>query len=116
MRTIRFDDPHRRRHFDFFRRMDQPHFSITAHVDVTELRRIGNLKLTPAIVYCLARAANEIAELRRRIRDDDVVEHDVVHPSFAVKTDVSDLFSFCEVRYRPSMLDFMTDAAARMEE
>jgi chloramphenicol O-acetyltransferase type A len=116
MRIVRFDDPHRRKHFEFFRRMDQPHFSITANVDVTELRRRGDLKLTPAIVYCLARAANEIPELRRRIRGDEIVEHDVVHPSFAVKTDVSDVFSFCEVPYRASIEGFIADALLRMEE
>jgi chloramphenicol O-acetyltransferase type A len=116
MKTIRFEDPHRRKHFDFFSKMDQPHFSITANVDVTELRRNRDLKLTPAIVYVLSRAANEIAELRRRIRGAEVVEHDVVHPSFAVRTDVSDVFSFCEVPYRPSMSEFIADAMVRMEE
>ena len=116
MRIIRFEDPHRRKHFEFFRGLDQPHFSVTANVDVTELRRNRELKLTPAIVYVLARAANELAELRWRIRGDEVVEHDVVHPSFAVRTDVSDVFSFCEVAYRPSMEEFIADAVVRMEE
>jgi chloramphenicol O-acetyltransferase type A len=118
VKRIQFDDPHRRKHFDFFRRMDQPHFSITANVDVTELRRqlrTHDLKLTPVIVYCLARAANQIPELRRRIRGDEIVEHEVVHPSFAVKTARSDVFSFCEVPFRADLFDFAADAAVRME-
>jgi chloramphenicol O-acetyltransferase type A len=115
MKIIVFDDPHRRKHFEFFRRMDQPHFSVAANVDVTALRKRHDLKLTPAIVYCLARAANEIPELRRRIRGEEIVEHDVVHPSFTVRTDVSDAFSFCEVPYRESLVEFIADAAERME-
>lgn len=115
MRVIRFDDPHRRRHFDFFRRMDQPHFSITANVEVTALRRRAGLRLTPAVVYCLTRAANEIPELRQRIRGDEVVEHEVVHPSFTVATGASNVFSFCEVPYRPAFGEFVEDAARRME-
>lgn len=116
MRIIRFDDPHRRRHFELFHGMDQPHFSITANVDVTALRQNRNLELTPTIVHCLTRAANEIPELRRRIRGDDVVEHDVVHPSFTVRTDVSDVFSFCEVPYSESITDFIADAVEKMKE
>ncbi len=34
MKRIPFDSPHRRKHFEFFNRMDQPHFSICAEVGV----------------------------------------------------------------------------------
>jgi hypothetical protein len=61
MRTIVFTNPHRRKHYEFFRRMDQPHFGITANVQIpTFLRYIRERQVpfTPAVVYCIARAAN----------------------------------------------------------
>ena len=34
MKEVEFNDPHRKKHFDFFRKMDQPHFNITANVEI----------------------------------------------------------------------------------
>lgn len=118
MKTITFADAHRRKHFAFFRNMDQPHFNIVANVDITTF--LGTVKaqplpFTPAMVYLLARAANEIAVFRWRIRGQEVVEHPSVHPSFTVSTDVSDVFSFCTVDYHPSAPVFLADALATME-
>ena len=96
MKNISFDHPHRRAHFDFFNQMTNPHFNICANVDVTKLLDFSkreNLPITPTIVFFIAKAANEIKEFRWRIRDGQVVEHEEVHPSFSVYTDVADVFS-----------------------
>ena len=119
MKTITFDDPHRRRHFEFFRNMDQPHFNITANIEITGL--LKNIKekgwsFTPVIVYYLSRTANEIPEFRQRIREDRVVEHERVHPSFTVLTEVSTVFSFCEVKYRPDLNSFLQTAQQRVDQ
>lgn len=118
MKTITFADAHRRKHFDFFRNMDQPHFNIVANVDITAFLhtvKVQQLPFTPAMVYLLARAANEIAVFRWRIRGQEVVEHASVQPSFTVSTDVSDVFSFCTVDYHPSAAVFLADALATIE-
>lgn len=119
VRTIEFTDPHQRRHFEFFHSMNHPHWSICADVEVgpwIAMARDRGHKITPAIVYLLARAANDVPQLRRRIRGDEVVEHDVVHPTFSVATDVAEAFSFCHVPFGADLGDFVACATRRMRE
>lgn len=118
MRTIDITNPHRRRHFNLFRAMSHPHFNVCANVDVGRwlaATREQDLKTTPSIVFLLASVANEIPELRQRIRGEELVEHPVVHPSFSVRTEVADVFSFCEVKFNPNPRDFVQRAEQRME-
>lgn len=117
MKYIRFDDPHRQKHFDFFNRMSSPHFSLTAPLDITKwlhsLKAQG-LPFTPAMAYLLASAANEIPAFRWRIRGQSVVEHEQVSPSFTVQTAASSVFSFCTVEYHPSPRAFLRRAQQQM--
>jgi chloramphenicol O-acetyltransferase type A len=120
MRAIKFDNDHRQKHFDFFRRMDQPHFGITAEVDITgfldHVRKSPTLRFTPAMVYLIGRAAMEVRPFRWRLRGDEVVEHDVLRPSFAVPTSGSDVFSFCTVTWQEDPVAFHVHADAKIEE
>jgi len=99
--------------------MNHPHFNICANVDITKL--LGKLKqlnmpFTPSIVYFTTKTANEIPEFRWRIRGDVVVEHEAVHPSFTVFTEVADVFSFCEAKYQPDFKSFVKEAAEKIEK
>lgn len=119
MKKITFSDPHRKKHFEFFNKMDQPHFSIVANVDITAfLERIKEKSwpFTPYMVYLLARTANEIPTFKWRIRDNQIVEHESVQPSFTVPTDASDVFSFCTVSYHPEATVFINDALDIIEK
>lgn len=92
--------------------MEMPHFSLVAHIPFAatyDYIKAHRLHFTSTVVYLISRAANAIPELRWRIRGDLVVEHEVVHPSFSVQTEVSDVFSFCYVDYSP---DYGTFARA----
>ncbi len=114
MHKIDLDNWPRRRHFDLFNSFDHPHFSVCARLDVSHFLRYVKKEdhgFTPALVYLLARTANEIAGFRQRIRDGQVIEHQEVHPSFTVLT-AGDLFSFCTVTYTATFGDF----AARCQE
>ena len=118
MRKIQFGDPHRQKHFDFFRRMDQPHFNVTANVSISPLTdklRKSTLSFTPVMVYCLAATANRIPAFRQRIRGEEVVEHELVHPSFSILPDVSDVFSFCYVDFQYDFDPFIERCLKRME-
>lgn len=119
MRVIELTHPHQRRHFEFFRAMNHPHWSLTADVEIgpwLAQARDRGLKVTPAVVHLLARAANEVPQLRRRIRGAELIEHDVVHPTFSVATDVAEAFSFCHVPYGDDLADFVARATSRMQE
>ena len=113
MKKVVFDDPHRKKHFAFFNHMNHPHFNITAQVDVTavlEFVKTNQLPLTYSLVYALSHAANGIKEFRWRIRSNEVVEHKVVHPSFTVPTENTDVFSFCTVDFKNKLQDFIVEA------
>lgn len=120
LKTITFGDEHRQKHFEFFRKMDHPHFGITANVDVTAflqmVRKSPSLRFTPAIVYLLSRAAFETTPFRWRIREGEIVEHDTLQPSFTVPTKVSRAFSFCTVRWEEDPVAFHRAAVRTMEE
>lgn len=118
MKVIRFDEPHRKAHFDFFRKMANPYFAYTVRVDISTFYsqiKKENLQFTPALVYILSRAANCIPQLRWRVRGNSVVEHTQIHPSFTVGTDVSDVFSFCTVPFQDRALDFIDNALIQMQ-
>ena len=118
MKKIEFSHPHRRKHFHFFRRMNHPHFNVTVPVEITAfLSRIKDkgYPVNIALVYILSNAANSIPEFRWRIRENEVVEHPVVHPSFTVTNELTDVFSFCTVPYSPNCEEFVHEAIAVRE-
>ncbi|MEL6656218.1 MAG: chloramphenicol acetyltransferase [Bacteroidota bacterium] len=121
MKTISFSNPHRKKHFEFFRSMDQPHFNLVANVDISgflEVVKSRKLPFTPYMVYVLSKVANDIPVFRWRIRGEQVVEHESVQPSFTVPTEVSEVFSFCTVEYHPDRDTFVQraqDTIARMK-
>jgi chloramphenicol O-acetyltransferase type A len=116
LRTIDMQNWPRRQHFQFFSSYDHPHFGLCANVDVTAFYPVvkqRGLSFTVATVYVLTRASNAVPEFRYRIRGQEVVEHEVVHPGFTVLVD-EDVFSFCVVDYAEDFLEFATSAAARI--
>lgn len=118
MKKVDFSNPHRKKHFDFFREMNHPHFNITANVEISRLLpflKDNKFPINIGMVYLLARTANEIPEFRWRIRGDKVVEHPLVHPSFTVSTDVADVFSFCSVDFSYDSSMFFDKASTIME-
>lgn len=119
MKTITFPDAHRQKHFEHFRKMDQPHFGVTVDVDITDflklVRRSAALRFTPAIVYLIGQTAMEVTPFRWRLRGDQIVEHDVLQPSFTVPTSQSTAFSFCTVTWQEDPIAFHQQTVERME-
>lgn len=78
---------------------------------LTEFIKDHRLHFSGTLVYMISKVANEIAEFRWRIRGNQVVEHDVVHPSFTVNTEEADVFSFCYVDYQNDYKQFVMAVA-----
>jgi len=117
MRIIDMDTWPRKDHFNLFRAFNHPHFSMCANVDISKtLPYIKEHKhsFTIAIAYLIGRTANSIQEFRLRIRGDQVIEHEVVNPSFTILVS-DDLFSFCNVDYVENFVLFEADALAIIE-
>jgi len=116
MRTIDMQTWSRREHFEFFSTFDHPHFGMCANVDLTAFCPVVKQRgysLTVAIVYVITRASNAIPEFRYRIRAGEVVEHEMVNPSFTILVE-EDLFSFCTVDYVEDFLEFAASAAEQI--
>jgi chloramphenicol O-acetyltransferase type A len=115
MRRIDIETWPRREHFKLLCDWDYPHFNMCANVDLTSFYSFvkqRGISINVAIVYVLARAANAIAEFRYRIRDGEVVEHEIVHPATTILTK-GDLFSFCPIKYTE---DFPSFEARAMQQ
>jgi len=115
MRTIDITTWKRRAHYEYFRHMEYPHFGLVAEVEVGALvewcRREGR-SFYHAMVHTASAAANSVEEFRYRIRADEVVLHEVIHPSFTLLRD-DELFDFCPLSFQPDLLPFLEEARSR---
>ncbi len=101
----------RRSHFHHFRDYAMPIFEVCARVDVTglvERARRDQESLFGALLFEVMSAVNEVPQLRQRIRGDEVVEHDTVHPSYTVLVD-DEHFNFCYTDFCPDRGAFLAD-------
>lgn len=115
-RVIEQEDWPRREQFQLFRDFGSPYFSITADVDITAYRTAlpKGGRFTIGLVFALATAANAVPEFRQRIRGDDVIEFDTVHPSIIVLND-DDAFRFCAFPFAESFAEFAKNGPERIE-
>jgi len=108
----------RKKHFEFFNGLDYPHFNLAANVNISILYpflKNHHLPFFKTILYIATETANSIPEFRQRIRNEQIVEHEVVHPSVTVMTE-HELFSFCPVNYTGDFLTFLENATRAIEE
>jgi chloramphenicol O-acetyltransferase type A len=118
MHVIDLETWPRRKHFAMYAAMAFPHFGLCANVDISRFQpwaRQQGLPFTVAVVYALARAANQQTNFRYRIRAGQVVEHEVVHPSSTVPT-ADDLFGFCTMPYAATWAEFAPAAQRCMAQ
>lgn len=118
MKVLDFNSKHQEKHFHFFRKMAIPHFNICANVDITNFHTLikkEQLHFTSCMVYVIAKAANGVVQFKRRIREDYIVEHDIIHPSFTILPEGEDVFSFCDVVYQKHFPSFHQSAIEQIE-
>lgn len=118
MRTIDLNDWPRRDHYLYFKDWEYPQFSLCADMDITKfLPQIKGRKMsfTAAIMYLVARVANGIPEFRRRVREGDPIEHEVVHPGVTILSK-DDLFTFCTVEYQADFIEFTRNAEEEISQ
>lgn len=100
MKSIEIESWERRDHFRFFRRTDFPFYNICFNLDVTEAlafcRREG-ISFHFAMVYLTVKAANAIENFRYRMRGEEIILHEKLHPCFTDLSPGSDLFKLVAV-------------------
>lgn len=105
----------RRSQFDFFRVYDQPFFSVTTDVRVSEVYRLSRAAGGPSFflstLYLSLRAANQVEELRLRLRGAKVWRHDRIHgASTLLRPDAT--FGFGYFDFEPEYAVFAPRAKA----
>ncbi len=99
-------------HFRLYSGFEFPHVNICVQLDITELwsnRDRAGASPTVTLVYAVTKAANRVPEFRQRIRGEQVVEHEVVHPLITVLGD-DDLFGVVTLTYDGSFETFASKA------
>lgn len=118
MKYIDIDNWRRKDHYNYFKQLDYPHFNICGNIDITKHYRYIKENEIPffiSVLYAATKTANEIKEFRFRIREDKLVEHEAVSPSFTVMTD-DEVFSFCTAKFLDRYSDFKDNALAEIEK
>lgn len=113
MEIINFDTWERTTHYKFFKRMDYPHYNISVNIDITNfLTKIeeNEIPFYYAMIYAATYALNQVKEFRYRIRGEQVVLHDLIHPSFTDMSAGTDLFKMVTVNMEKTILDFTRKA------
>ena len=113
MKYIELDSWKRKEHYELFKGLDYPHFSICANVDISQIYPfIKKLKLSffKTILFAITQSANSVKELRYRIQGEKIVEYSKVNPSFTILTE-DDLFSFCTVEYVENFKEFIINTS-----
>lgn len=86
MRIIDLSTWDRTEYYLFFKRMDYAHYNIGAELDITHYLpalKTQGLKFSFAMTYAATHAMNMVEAFRYRIRGEDVILHDKLHPSFS---------------------------------
>jgi chloramphenicol O-acetyltransferase len=113
MRVIELESWPRKEHFRLYSGFEFPHVNICVQLDISELwvkRALSGASPTVTLVYTITKAANRVPELRQRIRGEQVVEHEVVHPLITVLGD-NDLFGVVTLTYDEDFAVFAPKAA-----
>jgi chloramphenicol O-acetyltransferase type A len=116
MRSIDMQTWSRREHFELYNSFNHPHFNMCANVDLSSFLpylKHNAISFNAAIVYLISRTANAIPEFRYRIHGEQVVEHEVVHPSTTILVS-EDVFSFCGLSYVDNFAEFSTHYARKV--
>ena len=116
MRVIEQESWLRREHFHLYSGFEFPHINICVQLDITELwanRARTGASPTVTLIYIITKAANRVPELRQRIRGEQVVEHEVIHPSITVLGE-DDLFGVVTLNYNTCFASFASNAAEIM--
>lgn len=118
MRLLEIDTWKRKAHFEHFQTVDYPHFNLTGNIDITDfLKRLKEKELHffSSVVYVVSRVLNHSESFKMRIRDGQVVIHDLIHPTFTVLME-DDTYSYCEVKYHEDIKVFNQMCLKQIEE
>ncbi|EQB89531.1 chloramphenicol O-acetyltransferase type A [Clostridium punense] len=118
MKYIDIENWKRKDHYNYFKQLDYPHFSICGNLDISNFYKYIIEKELPffiSLLYTATKTANSIKEFRFRIREDKVIEHEIVSPSFTVMAQ-EEVFSFCTSNFTEEFKRFKNNTLNEIEK
>ena len=118
MKKIDIKTWNRRTNFKWFSTFTNPTFSFSVKVDVTDVLHYSkqtNTSFFANFLYLISRVNNELEPFRLRYIDDEVIEYDVIHPTFTVKT-ADGGFNNAEFEYTSDYQQFYVRCRKAVEE
>jgi chloramphenicol O-acetyltransferase type A len=89
--------------------MDLPFYNLNVNVNITGIRevaKVNNVSLNNLLIFLTIRSINKIENFRYRLRENSVVLHESLHPSFAHIKAGDDLFSMITVDFHDNFIEF----------
>lgn len=114
MKYIDLEQWPRKNHFQFFSGLSFPFYNVTSSLEVTRLYAYAKehrLSFYYSLIYITLTVMNNIPDFRYKIRGDQVVLYDKLHPSFVVLSEPEHLLKIVNAELSGTMEEFC--AAAR---
>ncbi len=115
-KTIDINNWPRNEIFNQFTKLENPFVSITSRVDISKSREITkkeSIQTSHAILYFLAKTANEISEFKQRIQNGRVIEYDKIGISTTVNKP-NNTFNFVVLDFYENSKKFLEKAALKI--
>ena len=121
VRTVDMAGYARKDHFNYFRSLAYPYGGLTVDADVTSLVRFckeHHFSFYLLFMHAAALAADEVPELRQRIRDGGIVEYDEC-PTSHIELLEDRTYCYCTLRHHMPLEEYIPyaeDARARSRQ
>jgi chloramphenicol O-acetyltransferase type A len=110
-KTVDLANDPKKKEFAYFSKIYNPYTSVTVNVDITSfMKKIKerNLPFFLSFLFCVLNAADDVTDLRRRIKGDNVVEFDHSLGSFTLALEDGS-FTFCTVDKKSTIEEFVSE-------
>ncbi|MFA7560512.1 MAG: chloramphenicol acetyltransferase [Candidatus Izemoplasmatales bacterium] len=118
MKKIDIENWNRKKHFLYYKEFDNPCFSVNFDIEITSIINFVKEKQTkffPTFIFALFRALNKFDEFKFRIRGEQVVCHELIHPSFTV-LNKNGSYYFCDALFMEDFDQFYPAILAEIEK
>lgn len=112
MKIIDINTWKRKKHYEFFKNYEFPYFNICVNLDISktyEFCKRNNLQFFRTTLYFVMLTVNEFEPLKLRIRGNNVILHDLVHPGITVIGD-DELYGNCIIEFEENFLTYLESA------
>jgi chloramphenicol O-acetyltransferase type A len=102
----------RKEHYEFFSGYENPLFSVSGAVEITELydwAKSRHYSFFLCYYHCAIKAMNEIPEFRTRKVGGKLIQYDTIHLGTTLLQD-DETFSFCTIPYHEDFIVFYRQA------